>query len=554
MCSPILNDEKCIIHNLAKTLLISGMKKLPIGLQNFKEIIESGYLYVDKTRQVYDLIDKGKLYFLSRPRRFGKSLLITTLRYIFNGEKDLFKGLYIAEQTDYNWEKHPVLKFNFAIISKETSSLERGITYILQDYAQQYGVTIPDSDIRLQFNFLVKRIAEKYAPVVVLIDEYDKPIIDFLTEPEKAKENRAVLGEFFSPLKELDSEQHLRFLFITGVSKFSKVSLFSDLNNLQDLTMRKRSADLLGITHQELSTYFKDRIGLAATHYKISEKQLLEDVKLWYNGYSYDGVTKLYNPFSILNFFDEFQFNNYWFATGTPTFLVETIRDRGIHPQELEEIKVNIDFFDKFSLEALEMSGLLFQTGYLTVKRVEHRGYRTNYFLGYPNNEVHNAFTHNLLQAFTYKQQGTVGNALIRMQEGLEEGDLEAFIRQLKVLLADISYHLHPKNKPGEESFKMWEGYFHTIIYLITSFLSLDVQSEVTKHKGRLDLSVETPKFLYLMEFKLDEPAENAIQQIKNRDYIQSYTNVEKTIYLVGVGFSKTERNVETWEAEIWER
>ena len=532
------------------------MKKLPIGLQNFKEIIEYGYLYVDKTRQIYDLIDKGKLYFLSRPRRFGKSLLLTTLRYIFDGEKELFKGLYIAEQTDYNWKKHPILQFNFADYGHEYNSdeLKISIKRDLQKHGERFDIEIPDMRLTDQFRFLVEQISEKHNSVVVLIDEYDKPIVDFLTEPEKAKENRAVLREFFSPLKGLDSQHHLRFLFITGVSKFSKVSLFSDLNNLQDLSMRKRSTDLLGITHKELSTYFSDRIELAATHYQISEDKLLEDVKYWYNGYSYDGVTKLYNPFSILNFFDEFRFSNYWFATGTPTFLVETIRDRGIHPQELEETKVNIDFFDKFSLEDLEMSGLLFQTGYLTVKRVEQRGYRTNYFLGYPNIEVHHSFTHHLLQAFTYKQQGTVGNALIRMQEGLEEGNLEAFILQLKVLLADISYHLHPPNKSEEASFKMWEGYFHTIIYLIMTFLSLDVQSEVTKHKGRLDLSVQTPKFLYLMEFKLDKPAENAIEQIKEREYIQSYMNVEKTIYLVGVGFSQTERNVATWEAEIWDR
>ncbi len=531
------------------------MKKLPIGLQNFKEIIEYGYLYVDKTRQVYDLVDKGKLYFLSRPRRFGKSLLLSTLRYIFDGEKDLFKGLYIAEQTDYDWKKYPVLEFNFAIIGKETASLEKGITYILQDYAKQYDVEIPDSDIRLQFNFLVKRIAEKHAPVVVLIDEYDKPIIDFLTEPEKARKNRAVLREFFSPLKDLDYQKHLRFLFITGVSKFSKVSLFSDLNNLQDLTIDPFAYDLLGITHNELLIYFEnDYIQSAARHLKMSREELLKGVQLWYNGYSFDGMTKLYNPFSVLNFFKKKYFGNFWFATGTPTFLVETIRDRGIDPQELEETKVNIDFFDKFSLEDLEMLGLLFQTGYLTVKRTEQRGYRTNYLLGYPNIEVHHSFTHHLLQAFTYKQQGTVGNALLRIQEGLEEGDLEVFIRQLKVLFADISYHLHPKNKPDEESFKMWEGYFHTIIYLIMTFLSLDVQSEVTKHKGRLDLMVQTPKFLYLMEFKLDEPAETAIEQIKKRDYIQSYINVEKTIYLVGIGFSQKERNVAAWEAEIWER
>ena len=531
------------------------MKKLPIGLQNFKEIIEHGYLYVDKTQQIYELIDKGKLYFLSRPRRFGKSLLLTTLRYIFDGEKDLFEGLYIAEKTDYQWDKHPVLQFNFAEIGKETSSLKKGITYILQDYAQQYGVEIPDSDIRLQFKFLVKRIAEKHTSVVVLIDEYDKPIVDFLTAPEKAAANRAVLGEFFSPLKSLDSQGHLHFLFITGVSKFSKVSLFSDLNNLQDLTIDPLAYDLLGITHSELLEYFtKNYIESTAKHLKMSQEELLKGIKLWYNGYSYDVTTKLYNPFSVLSFFAKKYFGNFWFATGTPTFLVETIRDRGINPKDLEEVKVDIDFFDKFSLEDLEMTGLLFQTGYLTIKQIERKGYRANYFLGYPNVEVYHSLTHNLLQAFTYKQHGIVGNALIRMQEGLEEGNLKAFVHQLEILLADISYHLHPKDKSEEAAFKMWEGYFQTIIYLISSFLDLHVECEITKHKGRLDLIVETEKFLHLMEFKSDEPAENAIKKIKNREYIKSYANSLKTIYLVGIGFSKTERNVEAWEAEIWER
>ncbi len=531
------------------------MKKLPIGLQNFKEIIEDGYLYVDKTRQIYDLVDKGKLYFLSRPRRFGKSLLLTTLRYIFDGEKDLFEGLYIAEKTDYNWKQHPVLQFNFAEVSKETSDLEKGISYILQDYARQYGVEIPDSDIRLQFKFLVKRIAEKHTSVIVLIDEYDKPIIDFLTEPEKAAANRAVLREFFSPLKGLDSQKHLRFLFITGVSKFSKVSLFSDLNNLQDITIDPLGNDLLGITHEELLKHFADNyIQPTAQHFNTNKEDLLKNIKLWYNGYSYDGITKLYNPFSLLNFFAKKRFGNFWFATGTPTFLVETIRDTHINPQELEEVKVNDGFFDKFSLEELDMSGLLFQTGYLTIKRIELEGYQTDYYLGYPNMEVYRALVHNLLEAFTYKQNSTVGGALIRMRDGFKQGDVEVFVHQLKILLADISYHLQPPNKSEETAFKMWEGYFHTIIYLITSFLNLDVQSEITKHKGRLDLVVETEKFLYLMEFKLDEPAENAIEQIKNRAYLTSYANSTKTIYLVGIGFSKTERNVAAWEAEIWER
>ncbi len=532
------------------------MKKLPIGLQNFKEIIEDGYLYVDKTRQIYELIDKGKLYFLSRPRRFGKSLLLTTLRYIFDGEKDLFEGLYIAEKTDYAWKQHPVLQFNFAEVSKETSDLEKGISYILQDYAQQYGVEIPDSDIRLQFKFLVKRIAEKYTSVIVLIDEYDKPIIDFLTEPEKAAANRAVLREFFSPLKGLDSQKHLRFLFITGVSKFSKVSLFSDLNNLQDITIDPLGNDLLGITHDELLEYFdNDYIQPVAQHFKTTKENLLKNIKLWYNGYTYDGITKLYNPFSLLNFFAKKRFGNFWFATGTPTFLVETIRDTHINPQELEEVEVNDAFFDKFSLESLDMSGLLFQTGYLTIKRIEYQEYLLKYYLGYPNMEVRRALIHNLLEAFTYKVHSTVNSAVLRIQRALEQGDVNLFIKQLEILFADISYHLHPKkNKSEEAEFKMWEGYFHTIIYLITSFIGLFVESEITKHKGRLDLTVETEKFLYLMEFKLDEPAENAIEQIKNRDYVKPYANSTKTIYLVGIGFSKVERNVAAWEAEIWER
>ena len=532
------------------------MKKLPIGLQNFKQIIESGYLYVDKTQQIYELLDKGTLYFLSRPRRFGKSLLLTTLRYIFDGEKDLFKGLYIAEKTDYQWDKHPVLKFNFAAYGHgyEAKELEGMISRELQRYSKQFDIKLSDAPISEQLRVLVEEISQKHNSVVILLDEYDKPIVDFFTQPEKAKANRAVLRDFFSPLKDLDSGGALRFLFITGVSKFSKVSLFSDLNNLKDLTMKERSADLVGITHEEVAEYFKDRIHLAAKRYNVSEKQLLEDVKNWYNGYSYDGITKLYNPFSLLSFFDEYRFENFWFATGTPTFLVETIRDRGINPQDLEDIKVGSAFFDKFSLENLDMPGLLFQTGYLTVKQIEYQGYRAKYSLGYPNMEVYNAFIHNLLEAFTYKQEGTVGNALIRMQDGLEEGNLEAFVHQLEILLADISYHLHPKNKSEEAAFKMWEGYFQTIIYLITSFLGLHVECEITKHKGRLDLTVETEKNLYLMEFKLDEPAENAIKQIKNREYLKSYANSRKTIYLVGIGFSKTERNVAVWEAEIWER
>ena len=298
------------------------MKKLPIGLQNFKEIIERGYLYVDKTRQIFDLIDRGKLYFFSRPRRFGKSLTISALYYVFKGEKDLFKGLYIAEKTDYDWEKYPVLEFNFAAYGRryEDEELRGMIRRELQRYGQEFGVELPDVSIPEQLRVLIQQISQKHNPVVLLIDEYDKPIIDFVTKPEKARANREVLWQFFAPLKSLDLQGHLRFLFITGVSKFSKVSLFSDLNNLKDLTMKESSVDLVGITQDELLTHFSEHINLAAQRHELSEEELLQDVKSWYNGYSYDGVTTLYNPFSLLSFFDEFRFQNYWFATGTPYF------------------------------------------------------------------------------------------------------------------------------------------------------------------------------------------------------------------------------------------
>lgn len=244
------------------------MKKLPTGLQNFREIIEDGYLYVDKTRQVYELLKQGKLYFLSRPRRFGKSLLVSTLKHIFSGNRDLFKGLYIYEKTDFDWADYPLLQFNFAAYGHQVVELEEAISAQLQEYARQFGVEIPSTSISLQFNSLVKQIAEKSKPVVILIDEYDKPIVDFLTETAQAQKNQRILRNLFSPLKDLEAQGRIQFLFITGVSKFSKVSLFSDLNNLTDLTLAPLAYDLLGITHLELLRDLSGHIQRAARHFR----------------------------------------------------------------------------------------------------------------------------------------------------------------------------------------------------------------------------------------------------------------------------------------------
>ncbi|MEM6321914.1 MAG: ATP-binding protein [Bacteroidota bacterium] len=531
------------------------MKYLPIGNQNFEEIIKKDLLYVDKTRQIYELLQNGKLYFLSRPRRFGKSLLVSKFRYLFSGRKDLFENLYIGKTTDYAFEKYPILQFNFSAYGYKVENLRELLANDIEKYAAQFAVETDKTSLGNQFQTLIEGISQKDKPVVLLIDEYDTPITNFLTEVEKAKNNQKVLKDFFSPLKNLDANGHLHFLFITGVSKFSKVSLFSDLNNLKDLTVNRWSHDLVGITQEELLAYFPEHIKATADYLDRSEDQLLADVKFWYNGYAYDPKIKLYNPFSLLNFFDARRFANFWFATGTPTFLVETIRNQAVFPKELEEVVVMETFFDKYSLERLDAIGLLFQTGYLTIKATETRRNRTKYYLGYPNEEVRLSLTYNLVEAFTFKRSSTVSEALVRMEEGLEDGEVGKFVEQLTILLSDISYHLLPRKKHKKQTaFEVWEGYFQTIIYLVTSFMGFHVQSEITKHKGRLDLFVETDDYIYLMEFKLDEPAKNALEQIKNREYAAAYKNTPKTLYLVGINFSKEERNVEDWDAEIWER
>lgn len=534
------------------------MKKLPLGRQNFEDIIKEGLLYVDKTDRIYNIMQNGNLFFLSRPRRFGKSLLISLFRHLFEGKKELFKDLYLGQSTDYVFDTFSVLQFNFAKLGHKVEDLETRLNRLVLEYADEYEIELTSTSLSENFTNLVKGISEKGKPVVLLVDEYDKPIIDFFTEVEKAKINRGVLRDFFSPLKDLDAQGHLRFLFITGVSKFSKVSLFSDLNNLKDLSKSSLSTDLLGITQNELEIYFDKHIDTTVEKLNASKERILKEIKNWYNGYSYDGKITLYNPFSILNFFTDFQFDNYWFETGTPTFLVETIKNEYVNPRELEQIKVDNYFFSSFSLEHLDIVGLLYQTGYLTIKEATYGFTGSKYVLGYPNIEVRHSMIYNLAQAYTYKTKSTVSSAMVQMKSGLEEGDVKVFVQQLKVILSDISYHLHPKDrkkeKNKEELFKMWEGYFQTIIYLVTSYMDLSVRSEVTKHKGRFDLIAESDHFIYLMELKLDETAAKAIEQIKNQEYAAAYLNSTKKIFLVGVNFSKEERNVESWEYVEWKR
>ena len=534
------------------------MKILPVGRQNFEDLIKEDLLFVDKTRQVYELLRNGRLYFLSRPRRFGKSLLVSLLRHLFLGKKELFQHLWIGQHSDYDFPAYPVLQFNFADFGLKTRKLEEELSGVLQAYADEYGVGIEMTSIATQFKTLVQNIAEKAGrPVVLLIDEYDKPIVDFLTEVDKAEANQLILRQFFGPLKGLEAAGHLRFLFVTGVSKFSKVSLFSDLNNLTDLSIDDPlSNDLLGITQEELIQYFEAYINALSDDTEQTRDELLHNIKVWYNGYSFDGVITLYNPFSILNFFAKRRLGNYWFSSGTPTFLVETIRKRGIDPQEFEEVPMSETLMDKFSLRELHMAGLLFQTGYLTIKRVEYKGLIKRYFLGYPNQEVKNSMMYNLVEAFTYQSASLVGKSLLYMQDGLEQGNITLFMDNLKVILSDLKYNWQPPKqyKTEEELLNMWEGYFHAILYLITAYMDLFVQAELAHYKGRIDLIAQTEDYLYIMEFKMDGSAQAALEQIKTGDYVTPYRNSKKRIFLVGINFSNEERNWEDWVVEEWMR
>lgn len=531
------------------------MKLLPTGRQNFEDVIKENLLYVDKTRQVFELLRQGRLYFLSRPRRFGKSLLVSLFRHLFLGNRDLFKDLYIGLHTDYDFVEYPVLQFNFADFGLKTKNLEEELELVIQGYAAEFGVDIETSSIATQFRTLIQNISRSRGkPVALLIDEYDKPIIDFLTEVDKAEANQQILRQLFGPLKGLEAAGHLRFLFITGVSKFSKVSLFSDLNNLTDLSIHSLSHDLLGITQAELTHYFGEYMDQAASKYELTREGLTEAIKNWYNGYSYDGKTRLHNPFSLLQFFQNQQFGNYWFATGTPTFLVETIRNRGIHPQEFEAVVLDENFLNRFSLLDLNMTGLLFQTGYLTIQQVEASIYETTYHLGYPNYEVRHSMMHNMVEAFTYQPASLVSQSLIEMRNGLRQGNIHLFMEALRVILSDLKYNWQPPKqyKSEDELLKMWEGYFHAVLYLITAYMDMSVRAELAHHKGRIDLVATTNDFVYLMEFKMESSARAALAQIKDREYALPFKNSPQRVFLVGINFSNEERNWESWEAEEW--
>ena len=525
----------CFINTYLRNIfkIITDMKKYPIGIQTFSEIIQGGYVYVDKTRLIHQLITSGKYYFLSRPRRFGKSLLLSTIEEIFNGSKELFGGLWIEGQWDWE-QKHPVIHISFSDIGVATLGMTNAIFNTLKQNADRLGIVLEATAIDQQFAELIRKAAGK-GKVVILIDEYDKPVIDYLDNIPLAEANRIVMRNFYSVVK--GSDAYIQLLLITGVSRFSKVSIFSDLNNLEDITITETMNDITGITQEELEHNFKEELLALAQKENISPEAMKEKVKRWYNGYSWGGENTLYNPFSVLSLMKQKRFSNFWFQTGTPTILVTLMRKANEY--QFEQAQVSEDVLSSSNIDRPLSPALLFQTGYLTIK-----GYNTitrNYLLDYPNQEVADSFLDNLLSAYREVFPGnsseTTGNLLVT----LLDNDLPQMIKALNGLIASIPYdHWRADH----------ESIFHIIMHLAFRKVGVDTESEVHSSKGRCDVLIKTGTHIYAMELKLDKTAREALDQIIEKKYLQPYQSDPRQKVAIGINFSSEKREIEEWLVE----
>ncbi len=520
------------------------MKKLPLGLAVFEKIRREGYIYVDKTRHIHQIVTGGTYYFLSRPRRFGKSLLISTLWNLFEGKRELFEGLWIAEHGNWEWQSHAVIVLDFNEIGHDTpEELEQGLTIALTKIAKSAQIVLETPLANYKFQELILALHQQSGlPVVVLIDEYDKPMIDHIGQGEErlkiAKANRDILKKFFGVLKGNNVSPALRFVFLTGVSKFSKVSIFSELNNLSDMTMDLRYADMLGYTQAELESNFSDHLAQLATQLGWSVERLIEELAYRYNGYRFsDREVKVYNPFSVLNALDKLAFQNYWFESGTPTFLVNLLQEKQYNLTNIEQLEVKSSIFSTFELDHLRPEAILFQTGYVTIKNVQDELYE----LGYPNQEVKSGFTESLLLASFNEVDNGLSAHFTRLLIYLRDGKMTNFFETVQAIFAMIPYDIQSKRD---------EAYYHTLFYLMISASGGHAQSSLLTNRGRIDMVVEFRDRVYLLEFKCNQNAAVAIQQIETKGYADRYKQDGRKIILLGLNFSTEQRNLVEWQVK----
>jgi Predicted AAA-ATPase/PD-(D/E)XK nuclease superfamily len=514
------------------------MKNLPIGLQNLSEIVETDSIYVDKTALIHQLVSVSKYYFLSRPRRFGKSLLVSVIKELFEGNKILFRDLWIEPHWD--WSKtNPVIHISFAEWDFQNLGLSAAITQALNSIAAQRGIVLTKTTVKSQFHELLHAVYNQAGSVVLLVDEYDKPIIHYLEDNhiKQAIANRKILKNFYSVLK--DAGKIMRLVFITGISKFTKVSIFSDLNHLSDLTLNQNYAALTGYTQEELEYYFSDYLQPIENEFNISREQLVARMKEWYDGYSWDGKTQVYNPFGTLNFLDNRFFKNYWFSTGTPTFLLEQMKKHGQFV--LANLKVDSTFFEKYDLENIEVNLLLFQTGYLTIQKAN--AFTGEYWLDFPNKEVHDSLYAFLVTELTSRSQ--------RPHSGMTIEDLKYAFETRSLPRVKVIINAYLAELPSEVFRHSSEGLYHGLVHIIFTYLGTMIQSEVHSAHGRADAVVQTDTDVYIFEFKFNETADAALKQIQDNGYADKYRASGRTITGIGINFKQGKRIIEDWKTEL---
>lgn len=517
------------------------MKKLPIGIQSITKIIHEGYVYVDKTGFAQQLIEgDAPHYFISRPRRFGKSVFLDTLREIFRGNKNLFKGCQIYN-SDYEWQPYPVIYLDFSKIANSTpEEFKVGLQAVLSRMGELYGIHAQGPSVQFQLEVLVEGLAQENR-VVILIDEYDKPIIDRLDHLEIAQGNRDILKGFFGTLKGLDPQ--LRFTLTTGVSKFSQVSLFSGPNNLKDLTMNPLYAGMMGYTEKELIQGFTKHIQAMMQEdgkkAPWTEKEILEQIRYWYNGYRFsESEVCVYNPFSTLNFLEDKKPKTYWYSSGTPSFLIDQVKT---HPQSMVSLDgataTEEELMDISSLDQIDLKALMYQTGYFTIQ-----GYNTvskRYQLGLPNEEVRTAFINSLVKHFSPISDLRGSETFVK---ALENYQLEPIFKHIEVGFSGFAYQVFIGAKE-----RTYQGMLLSMLY----GMGFDPLSEKTTNTGRIDVVLEVPNTTYILEIKLNGSAEKALQQIQEKEYFEPYTHKGKQIVIIGANFSSKLQNISDWKGEL---
>ncbi len=508
--------------------------KYPIGIQSFEKLRTEGCVYVDKTEYVYKLASTGCYYFLSRPRRFGKSLLLSTMKAYFEGRRDLFDGLAI-ERLEQDWTEYPVLylDLNTGDYTKE-DGLEERLDRTIGQWEELYGKS--DGSPSLRFESMVKRAYEKMGrKVVVLIDEYDKPLVETIDNRELQEKYRTSLKTFYSVLKTQD--QYIRFAFLTGVSKFGKVSVFSDLNNLEDISLDARYAAVCGITEKEMHTYFEESIHILAKATKKTYEETCAELKKQYDGYHFcEDCEGMYNPFSLLNTFKSEKFGKYWFSTGTPSMLAKLMQETNCSIEKLEGTTATADLLGSIETMHSNPIPIIYQTGYLTIQ-----GYDAEfgkYILGFPNKEVEYGFTDYLLRYFVPSKERDTEFDIDNFVIDVRNGKAEEFMKRLRAMFAGNSYEI-----VGDR-----EIYFHNAVQLTFKLMGFYTDVEQTTSEGRIDLVVETRDYIYVFEFKLDGSAEEALRQIDDRDYPLQYSVSGRKVFKIGVNFSSETRNITDWK------